>query len=62
MNRFLLHPSSGVKSFDQMPACWTDMVSKVVAGGSVSAGSPEAREVIGAWHQEVGDLSLVLKA
>jgi hypothetical protein len=60
MNRFLLHASSGVKGFDQMPACWTDMVSKVVAGGSVSANSPEAREVIGAWHQEVGDLSLVL--
>ena len=60
MNRFLLHASSGVKGFDQMPASWTDMVSKVVAGGSVMANAPEAREVIGAWHQEVGDLSLVL--
>ncbi|MDR3471873.1 MAG: hypothetical protein P4M09_09325 [Devosia sp.] len=60
MSRFLLHPSSGVRGFDQMPACWTEMVSKVVAGGSVSANTPEAREIIGAWHQEVGNLSLVL--
>jgi hypothetical protein len=57
MNRFLLHPSSGVKSFEQMPGAWTDIVSKVQAGGSVSAGSPDAREVVGAWHQVVRHLS-----
>jgi len=60
MNRFLLHPSSGVKSFDQMPASWTEVVNKVLAGGTVSPNSVESREIIGAWHQELGDLSLVL--
>jgi len=60
MNRFLLHQSSGVKGFDQMPASWTEVVGKVVAGGGVTANSAEAREIVGAWHQEVGDLSLVL--
>jgi hypothetical protein len=60
MNRFLLHSSSGVKGFDQMPASWSDAVAKIQAGGRVSANSDEAREIVGAWHQEVGDLSLVL--
>lgn len=60
MNRFLLHTSSGVKGFDQMPASWSAVAAKILAGGTVPANSPEAREVIGAWHQELGDLSLVL--
>jgi hypothetical protein len=60
MNRFLLHPSSGVKGFDQMPASWSEAVGKVQAGGRISTNSEEAREIVGAWHQEVGDLSLVL--
>jgi hypothetical protein len=60
MVRFLLHPSAGVKSFDQMPAAWTEVVNLVQAGGAISATADHAREVIGAWHQEVRDLSLVL--
>jgi hypothetical protein len=60
MVRFLTHPSAGVKSFDQMPASWTDLVGKVQAGGKISLNSPEAKEVVGAWHQEVRDLSLIL--
>jgi len=60
MNRFLLHESSGVKAFEQMPASWSDVVAKVQAGGSVAANSAEAKEVVGAWHQEVGNLSLTL--
>lgn len=60
MNRFLLHPSAGVKSFDQMPAAWSDLVGKVQAGGAIAANSTEAKDVVGAWHQEVGDLSLIL--
>lgn len=60
MNRFLLHPSSGVKGFEQMPAAWSDVVAKVQAGGKVLAGGEDTKDVVGAWHQEVGDLSLVL--
>lgn len=37
--RFLTHPSAGVKSFDQMPAAWTDVVTAVQAGGA-GAGIP----------------------
>lgn len=60
MVRFLTHPSAGVRSFDQMPAPWTSIVNAVQAGGSISTNSPEAREVVGAWHQEVRDLNLIL--
>jgi hypothetical protein len=60
MVRFLLHPSAGVKGFDQMPASWTDLTNAVQAGGSISAKSDAAQEVVGAWYQETRDLSLVL--
>jgi hypothetical protein len=58
--RFLSHPSAGVRGFDQMPAGWTDLVSNVQAGGRILAGASETRELVGAWHQEVRDLSLIL--
>lgn len=58
--RFLTHPSAGVRSFDQMPAPWTDIVAKVQAGGKLAVSSSELKEVVGAWHQEVRDLSLIL--
>lgn len=60
MKRFLLHSSAGVKGFDQMPASWTDVVNLVQAGGAVSPSMDLARDVVGAWHQGVRDLSLVL--
>lgn len=56
--RFLMHPSAGVRGFDQMPAAWTSLVSSMQVGGAASANSQEVREVIGAWHQKVRDLSL----
>lgn len=60
MVRFLTHPSAGVKSFEQMPAAWSELVGSVQAGAKISANSSEAKEVVGAWHQELRDLSLIL--
>lgn len=60
LDRFLSHSSTGVRSFDQMPAAWSEVVGTIQAGGRISANSEESREVIGAWHQEVRDLTLVL--
>ncbi|MBB4302648.1 hypothetical protein GGD81_001678 [Rhodobium orientis] len=60
MVRFLTHDSAGVKSFDQMPASWGDVVSKLHAGGTLSANSDETKEIVGSWHQESRDLSLIL--
>ena len=60
MVRFLSHESAGVKSFDQMPPSWSDAVTAVQAGGALAVTSEDTREVVGAWHQEVRDLSLIL--
>lgn len=60
MVRFITHPSAGVKGFDQMPPHWSDVVSKVQAGARISPNSEDAKEVVGAWHQEVRDLNLIL--
>lgn len=58
--RFLSHPSTGVKSFDQMPAAWTTVASTVQAGGVLSAKSADTEDVVGAWYQETRDLALIL--
>lgn len=60
MVRFISHPSAGVKGFDQMPAAWTDVVAKVQSGAKIAAGGEEAKEVVGAWYQEVRDLNFIL--
>jgi hypothetical protein len=60
LRRFLCHESAGVRGFDRMPKEWTDLNRLVSSGGVVLARSPEAQEVINAWHQETRDLSLIL--
>lgn len=60
LQRFLLHPSSGVKEFDQMPGAWTDVCSAVAAGASPIANAAAAREVIGGWHQLIDQLTTQL--
>lgn len=58
--RFLSHPSTGVKSFDQMPAAWSAVAATVQAGGVLSAKSTDTEDVVGAWYQETRDLALIL--
>lgn len=58
--RFLTHPSAGVRGFDSMPKAWSEMCGAVRAGAPIDANSADAQEVVGAWHQEVRDLSLIL--
>ncbi len=58
--RFLTHPSAGVKGFDAMPKAWGEMCAAVRAGAPVDPNSMQAQEVVGAWHQEVRDLSLII--
>ncbi len=60
LQRFLLHPSSGVKEFDQMPAAWADACSKVAAGALPAAKALESHEVVGAWHQALDRVTSVL--
>lgn len=60
LQRFLLHSSSGVKEFDQMPAVWSDLCGKIAAGGRPDSKSAETREVVGAWHQALERVTSVL--
>lgn len=60
LRRFLSHESTGVRGFDRMPTAWQDLNKFVAAGGTVATRSPEAADVVDAWHQETRDLSLIL--
>ncbi|PQM26734.1 hypothetical protein CVO77_17175 [Sphingopyxis lindanitolerans] len=51
LQRFLLHGSSGVKEYDQMPAAWSEICAQVAAGAGVPAKHPLAQDVVGGWHQ-----------
>ena len=60
LRRFLSHESAGVKGFDRMPSEWSSINKLVSSGGAIPAKSDDALAVIGAWHQETKDLSLIL--
>jgi hypothetical protein len=60
LRRFLSHESAGVKGFDRMPSEWSNINKLVSSGGTIPAKSDDAIAVIGAWHQETKDLSLIL--
>lgn len=60
LQRFLLHPSSGVKEFDQMPAAWAELCAKVGAGALPAAKAIETQQVVGAWHQVLERVTSVL--
>lgn len=58
--RHLDHPSTGTSRFDQMNPEWKDLVSKVQSGAVLTRNDPAVELSVGAWHQEVRDLSLML--
>lgn len=60
LQRFLLHPSSGVKEFDQMPAAWPELCTTVSAGGKLNIKSEASQEVVGCWHQALDQVTTVL--
>lgn len=57
--RFISHESAGVQGFTQMPAAWSDVVSKVQAGGTLRK-TADTSAVAEAWQQETRDLCLIL--
>lgn len=60
LQRFLLHDSSGVKEFSQMPAAWPELCAMVSAGGEVKVRSEASQEVVGCWHQALDQVTTVL--
>jgi hypothetical protein len=60
LRRFLLHPSSGVKEFDQMPAAWSELCESVAAGGVINTKSQQCQDVVGSWHQLLDRVTTVM--
>lgn len=60
LERFLLHPSAGLKRFDNMGPEWTALLDHLRSGGSINKSSPEAMMVVSNWHSELRDLCLLL--
>ena len=60
MARYLEHPSSGVKRFDQMNPEWRLLVVGVRNQQQFKRSSPEIENTVAGWHQEERDLCLIL--
>ncbi|WP_199555418.1 hypothetical protein [Sandaracinobacteroides hominis] len=60
LRRFLLHPSSGVKEFDQMPAAWSELCESVATGGVVNPKNQQCQDVVGSWHQLLDRITTVM--
>ncbi|MBI76011.1 MAG: hypothetical protein CMH94_10485 [Oceanicaulis sp.] len=60
LERFLLHPSAGLKRFDSMGTEWTTVLDRLRSGTGISKASPEALGVVASWHSELRDLCLLL--
>ena len=58
--RHLDHPATGTSRFEQMNPEWKDLVSKVQSGAVLNRNDASVELSVGAWHQEVRNLSLML--
>ena len=60
MERYLDHPSSGVRHFDQMNSEWRPLVLGIRDGQQFKRASPEIANTVASWHQEERDVCLRL--
>ena len=60
VTRYLEHPTSGVRQFEQMNSEWRALVLGVRNGQQFTRSSPEIQNTVASWHQEERDVSLVL--
>lgn len=60
LERFLLHPSAGLRRFDTMCPEWTVVIDRQRAGSKLSKTSEEVQKVVADWHAELRDLCLLL--
>lgn len=59
--RYLSHDTVGISGFDQMNPEWTELVGLFQKGGRVNKTAPETHNTVLSWHQELRDLSLILR-
>ncbi|WP_417490141.1 hypothetical protein [Maricaulis sp.] len=60
LERFLLHPSAGLRRFDSMGPEWGASVESLRKGASISKASSDTLAVVSGWHSELRDLCLLL--
>lgn len=60
--RLLKHSATGVERFTQMGASWKDVAQAVSNQETLKRTSPEVEETLGAWYQELKDMSLLLSS
>ena len=60
MERYLDHPSSGVRHFEQMNPEWRPLVLGIRDGQQFKRTSPEIENAVASWHQEERDVCLHL--
>ena len=58
--RYVEHPSSGVRRFDQMDEAWRPLVLGVNRGQMLDRSSQEVERTVASWHQEERDVCLIL--
>ena len=57
---FLKDKSTGVQNFEKMPASWTEVLASVKVHAPMHYSDSKVVDVVGAWHQEIRDLSLIM--
>lgn len=58
--RFLIHPSTGVKGFTQMPVEWADIVDSARGLGNLQKKGSSEANIINGWMQEERELSFIM--
>ena len=58
--RYLEHPSSGVRRFDQMNEAWRPLVLGVNKGQVLDRTSQDVERTVAGWHQQERDVCLIL--
>jgi hypothetical protein len=58
--RFLMHPSTGIKGFVQMPAEWSHIIEKTRGLGKLQRRGKEEQSIVNGWMQEERELSFIM--
>ena len=58
--RYVEHPSSGVRRFDQLNEAWRPLVIGVNRGQVLDRSSQDVERTVASWHQEERDVCLIL--
>jgi hypothetical protein len=58
--RFLMHPSTGIKGFTQMPSEWPVLIDKARSIGNLNKNGKDEQSVINGWMQEERELSFIM--